>query len=115
MGSSGGGATRVTFSGNYNISPTLSPDGKWLAYISRAGVGYKLHAMNLATGVANAITDTNSDEKPSFAANSKLIVYATKFQGKEVLMTTTVDGRVKAQLGSVGGDVREPAWAPLSN
>ena len=115
MSSSGGSATRVTFSGNYNISPTLSPDGKWLAYISRVGGGYKLFAMDLATGVANAITDTNSDEKPSFAANSKLIVYATKLQGREALMTTTVDGRVKAKLGGVGGDIREPAWAPMSN
>jgi TolB protein len=115
MSSSGGGSTRITFSGNYNISPTLSPDGKWLAYISRAGGGYKLFAMDLATGAANAITDTNADEKPSFAANSKLIVYATKFQGREALMTTTVDGRVKAKLGGVGGDIREPAWAPMGN
>jgi TolB protein len=115
MSASGGSSTRVTFSGNYNISPTLSPDGKWLAYISRAGGGYKLFAMDLATGAANAITDTNADEKPSFAANSKLIVYATKFQGREALMTTTVDGRFKAKLGGVGGDIREPAWAPMSN
>jgi TolB protein len=115
MSSSGGGATRVTFSGNYNISPTLSPDGKWLAYISRAGGGYKLFAMDLSTGAANAITDTNADEKPSFASNSKLIVYATKFQGRETLMTTTVDGRIKAKLGGAGGDIREPAWAPQSN
>ena len=115
MSASGGSSTRVTFSGNYNISPTLSPDGKWLAYISRAGGGYKLFAMDLATGAANAITDTNADEKPSFAANSKLIVYATKFQGREALMTTTVDGRVKAKLGGVGGDIREPAWAPMGN
>ena len=115
MSASGGSSTRVTFSGNYNISPTLSPDGKWMAYISRAGGGYKLFAMDLATGAANAITDTNADEKPSFAANSKLIVYATKFQGREALMTTTVDGRVKAKLGGVGGDIREPAWAPMVN
>jgi TolB protein len=115
MSSSGGVATRVSFSGNYNISPALSPDGKWLAYISRAGGGYKLFAMDVSTGAANAITDTNADEKPSFAANSKLIVYATKFQGREALMTTTVDGRVKAKLGGVGGDIREPAWGPVSN
>jgi TolB protein len=115
MSSLGGGATRVTYSGNYNISPTLSSDGKWLAYISRTGGGYKLYVMDLATGMANAVTDTNADEKPSFAANSKLIVYATKFQGREALMTTTVDGRIKAKLGGVGGDIREPAWAPISN
>ena len=115
MGASGGSSTRVTFSGNYNISPSLSPDGRWLAYISRAGSGYKLYVMDLASGTSNAVTDTAADEKPSFAANSKLIVYATKFQGKEALMTTTVDGRIKAKLGGVPGDIREPAWGPLGN
>jgi TolB protein len=113
MSASGGSATRVTFSGNHNISPALSPDGKWLAYISRTGGGFKLYALDLASGTANAITDTNADERPSFAANSKLIVYATKQQGREALMTTTVDGRVKAKLGGVPGDIREPAWAPF--
>lgn len=113
MSASGGSATRVTFSGNYNISPTLSPDGKWLAYISRTGGGYKLFVMDLASGAANAVTDTNADEKPSFAANSKLIVYSTKLQGREALMTTTVDGRVKNRLNGAGGEM--PAWGPLSN
>jgi TolB protein len=115
MGASGGSATRVTFTGNYNISPSLSPDGKWLAYISRAGGGYKLFVMDLASGVANAITDSNADEKPSFAANSKLIIYATKLQGKEVLMSTTVDGRIKSRLAGASGDIREPAWAQTGN
>ncbi len=115
MSASGGSSARVTFSGNYNISPSLSPDGRWLAYISRVGGGYKLYVMDLASGSANAVTDTTADEKPSFAANSKLIVYATKLQGREALMTTTVDGRIKAKLGGVPGDIREPAWGPLSN
>jgi TolB protein len=114
MSSSGGSATRVTFAGNYNISPSLSPDGRWLAYISRSGGGYKLYVMDLSSGVVNAITETNADERPSFSANSKLIVYATKVQGREALMTTTVDGRIKARLGGVAGDIREPAWSPVS-
>ena len=115
MSATGGSSARVTFSGNYNISPSLSPDGRWLAYISRVGGGYKLYVMDLASSSANAVTDTTADEKPSFAANSKLIVYATKFQGREALMTTTVDGRIKAKLGGVPGDIREPAWGPLGN
>jgi TolB protein len=115
MSASGGSSTRVTFSGNYNISPSLSPDGRWLAYISRVGGGYKLYVMDLSSGTVNAVTDTAADEKPSFAANSKLIVYATKLQGREALMTTTVDGRIKAKLGGVAGDIREPAWGPLGN
>ncbi|MDO8456090.1 MAG: Tol-Pal system beta propeller repeat protein TolB [Burkholderiaceae bacterium] len=113
MSAAGGTAERVTFSGGYNISPTLSPDGRWLAYISRVGSAFKLHVMELTTGAITALTDTAADEHPSFAANSKLIVYATKIQGKEALMTTTLDGRIKARLAGVDGDIREPAWGPF--
>ncbi len=109
---SGGGAERVTFTGNYNISPSVSPDGKWLAYVSRVGGGYKLYVMDLSTGTASAITDTNTDENPSFAPNSRLIVYATQQQGREALMTTTLDGKIKARLAGQGGDIREPDWGP---
>lgn len=113
VASSGGNAERVTFSGSYNISPCLSPDGRWLAFISRVGGAFKLHVMELASGTVAAITDTTADERPSFAPNSRLIVYATQFQGRESLMTTTLDGKIKARLAGQGGDIREPDWGPF--
>lgn len=111
MSALGGPAQRVTFSGAYNISPAISPDGRWLAYISRLSSGFRLHLMDLSTGAVNAVTDTNADERPSFAPNSRLLFYATK-QGGETLMTSTLDGRVKARLAGQGGDIREPHWGP---
>ena len=113
MGSSGGNADRVTFTGTYNISPAPSPDGRWLAYVSRVGGGFKLHVMELSSGSVTPITDTFGDESPSFAPNSRLIVYATQQQGKEALMTTTLDGKIKARLQGAGGDIREPDWGPF--
>ncbi|MCZ2406967.1 MAG: Tol-Pal system beta propeller repeat protein TolB [Burkholderiales bacterium] len=112
VASSGGNAERVTFSGSYNISPAISPDGRWLAYVSRVNGAFRLHAMELATGAATALTDTSADERPSFAPNSRLIVYATQQQGREALMTTTLDGKIKARLAGQGGDIREPDWGP---
>ncbi len=113
MPSMGGNAERVTFTGNYNISPALSPDGRWLAYISRVSGAFKLHVMELAGGTVNAITDTSADESPSFAPNSRLIVYATQQQGREALMTTTLDGKLKARLTGQSGNIREPDWGPF--
>lgn len=113
MGSSGGEPQRVTFTGTYNISPALSPDGRWLAYISRVSGAFKLHAMELASGNTTAITDTGADESPSFAPNGRLIVYATRQGGREALMTTTLDGKIKARLAGQGGDIREPDWGPF--
>ena len=113
MPAAGGSAERVTFTGSYNISPAVSPDGRWLAYISRVSGVFKLHVMDLATGSSNAITDTGADESPSFAPNSRLIVYATQQQGREVLMTTTLDGKIKARLTGQNGNIREPDWGPF--
>lgn len=114
MAPTGGNAERVTFAGNYNISPALSPDGRWMAYISRVGGAFKLHVMDLASGSSSAITDTSADENPSFSPNSRLILYATQQQGREALMTTTLDGKIKARLTGAGGDIREPDWAPFA-
>ena len=69
--------------------------------------------MELATGTVNAITDTAADEKPRFSANSRLIIYATLQQGREALMTTTLDGKIKARLAGQNGDIREPDWGPM--
>lgn len=112
MPASGGAAQRVTFSGGYNVSPAVSPDGRYLAYVSRSG-GYKLHVMDLSSGSVSAVTDTAEDENPSFAPNSRLIVYATRQGGREALMTTTIDGKIKARLAGQSGDIREPSWGPF--
>ncbi len=113
MPAQGGPSERVTFNGSYNISPTLSPDGRWMAYINRQGGQFRLQVMDLASGQTSAVTDTSADERPSFAPNSRLLVYATVQQGQEALMTATLDGRIKARLSGRSGDIREPHWGPF--
>jgi TolB protein len=114
MAASGGSAERVTFSGAYNISPTVSPDGRTLAYVTRAGNAFRLVVLDLATAGAQPVTisDTSDDEHPSFAPNGRLIIYATRAQGRSVLMTSTLDGKIKARLPSQTADLREPVWGP---
>jgi TolB protein len=109
----GGPVQRVTFQGSYNISPSISPDGRWMAYIARNGGQYRLHLMDLQSDKIQAVTETSADERPSFAPNSRLIVYATQLQGREALMTSTLDGRITARLSGQAGDIREPHWGPF--
>ena len=113
MDASGANITRVTFTGTYNISPSISPDGRWLAYVSRVSGAFKLQVMELVSGTITQLTDTSADESPSFSPNSRLIVYATQQQGREALMTTTLDGKIKARLSGPSGDIREPDWGPF--
>ncbi len=106
---------RITFASSYNISPAISPDGRTMAYISRLGNDFRLHTLDLTTGNAQGVglTDTTDDESPSFSPNGRLIIYATRAQGRDVLMTTTLDGKIKARLVSTTADVREPVWGPF--
>jgi len=114
MPASGGAAERVTFSGSYNISPAVSPDGRTLTYISRINGAFRLSVMDLSTGQSQQISESTDDESPAFAPNGKLIVYATRAGGKEVLMTTTLDGKIKTPLLVTLVEVREPTWGPFT-
>jgi len=111
----GGAAERVTFSGSYNISPTVSPDGRTLAYVTRAGNAFRLAILDLSTPGAQPqlITDTSDDEHPSFAPNGRMLLLATVNGGRGVLAAVSADGSIKQRLTLQAGDVREPAWGPF--
>ncbi|WP_151637343.1 Tol-Pal system beta propeller repeat protein TolB [Noviherbaspirillum aerium] len=110
MSANGGEAQRVTFNGSYNISPRVAPDGKTLAYISRREGRFQLYALDLASGQELRLSDTTSDESPSFSPNGKYIMYAT---GRGSLAVVSVDGRVRHRLVTQAGDIREPTWGPF--
>ena len=111
---SGGTVDRVSFAGGYNISPAISPDGLKMAFITRQGTAYRLMLQDLESGTVTPLSDTQDDESPSFAPNGRLIVFATRLPGGDVLMTTTLDGKIKTRLLTIssGADMREPAWGP---
>jgi TolB protein len=113
ISSKGGLVDRVTYTGSYNISPSISADGRLMAYISRISGEFKLHVMDLKSEKVSSITSTGSDERPSFAPNSKYIIYATRVNGKEALLTTSVDGKISSILQGESGDIREPNWGPF--
>jgi TolB protein len=113
MGADGGEAKRVTFGGSYNISPRISSDGKTLAFISRRDGNFQLYVLDLASGQEQRLSDTTSDESPSFAPNGKYIMYATESGRRKSLAVVSVDGRVKQRLTTQAGNIKEPTWGPF--
>lgn len=107
----GGAVSRVTFEGGYNVSPALSPDGNNLAFVHRRNGKFHIAVMDLKTRQMQVLTDSALDESPSFASNGRSILYATLVNGRGVLATVSIDGKVRQRL-SQNGDLREPAWGP---
>ena len=113
VGLGGGDAQRVTFEGSYNVTPRISPDGKTLVYIARNNGRFQLTAMDLASRQVQTLTNTQKDESPSFAPNSRVILYATDLGGRGVLARVSSDGRFSQRIPDQAADVREPAWGPF--
>ena len=113
----GGAAERVTFVGNYNANPKLSADEKTLVMIHRQD-GYtvfKVAAQDLQRGNLKMLSDTSLDESPTVAPNGTMVIYATRQQGRGVLMLASTNGRVRLPLPTAQGEVREPSWSPYLN
>jgi TolB protein len=113
----GGNAERVTFTGNYNANPKLSADEKTLVMIHRQDgfTNFKVAAQDLVTSRLRILSETSLDDSPTVAPNGTMLIYATRQQGRGVLMLVSTNGRVRLPIPTAQGDVREPSWSPFLN
>lgn len=104
---------RVTFDGSYNASASFTPDAQNIVLLSRQNNAYDIAFLNLQSGNLQLLTHGGNNQSPSVAPNGKMVVYATKAGGKNVLAMVSTDGKVNMQLPDQLGDVQEPAWSPF--
>jgi len=110
-----GQAERMTFEGTYNVTPRYSPDGKSFIFIHRNEGRFNVAIQDLATRQMQILTSGGLDQSPTFAPNGRLILYASDVKGRGILAAVSSDGRIKQRITAQSGDIREPAWGPLSN
>lgn len=109
----GGTPERITFEGRQNLRASYAPDGRRLVLMNLEEGRYRIGILDLETRSLNLITDGPLDESPCFAPNGAVVMYATQSGNSAELATISLDGRVRTRLRH-SGDVREPAWSPLS-
>jgi TolB protein len=114
VGIDGGSPRRLTWQGSYNVSPRVSPDGKSFTYIRKSGGEFRVVVQDIAGGDSRVLS-TGYNERPSFAPNGRMVLYASVVGGKSVLYAATQDGGSKVKLAVINGDVQDPAWGPFNN
>ena len=88
----------------------MSPDGKLIAVQYGQNNIFRIGVIDAMSGNLQLLSDGRNDESPSFAPNGAQIIYATRDGNRGVLVSVSIDGRIKQRIASVSGDVREPVW-----
>jgi len=116
MNLGGGAARRVPFQGDYNTSPSFSPDGKWLAYQSRSG-GFNIFIIPAAGGRPTQLTeDARSNQSPCWSPDGRYLVFSSTRGGHERLYLMQVNtqsqtGKVISALMEDEGNDTSPTWS----
>jgi len=112
--SAGARPKRLTFGGNYNARPRVSPDGSQLAMVTLDNGNYRIAIQDLGGGTVRVLSHGHLDESPSFAPNGATLIYSERESSRGSLATVSTDGLTGLRLKASQGEVREPAWGPFS-
>ncbi len=109
-----GGTERLTFVGNYNANAKLSADGRTMVMVHRqeGNRNFQIAIQDLERGNLRVLTETSLDESPTVAPNGVMLIYATRQQGRGVLMLVSTNGRARSVIPTKFTDLRVPSWSP---
>jgi Tol biopolymer transport system component len=116
------GAYTALTDGGFHAAPSLSPDGKWLAYVSRRGREddpYHIFRMNIQTGEKTLLTPgTQWDDAPQWSGSGIYIAYMSQTDMWSPCRIWILDvdslGRRPMSPGEIIAQQMFPAWSPDS-
>lgn len=109
-----GATERLTFVGTYNANAKLSADGRTMVMVHRqeGNRNFQIAIQDLERGNLRVLTETSLDESPTVAPNGVMLIYATRQQGRGVLMLVSTNGRARSVIPTQFTDLRVPSWSP---
>lgn len=95
------------------VSPSWSPDGQHLAYVSFEGERPRIFSQNLAVGTRQVITAfPGLNGAPAWAPDGKRMAMTLSKDGNPEIYVMDVDTRRLRRLTTGAAIDTEPAWAP---
>ncbi len=108
----GGRAERVVGGYGIEVSPSLSPDGRRLAFVSDRGGSPQVYVRDLAGGQEARISRAGSySTSPSWSPAGDLIAFTSLAGGKYSVYLVRPDGSDQRVLASADGDCIDPAFS----
>ncbi len=104
----GGAAQTVSTSGALNPSePDWSPDGKWIAFTEQLR-DFQICVVPAGGG---PVVELVAGEDPSWAPNSRTLIYTRREGGRRVLSLLDVPTKQYKDVSRITGSNSQPSWA----
>jgi TolB protein len=105
--------TRLTSGPWDDITPALSPDGRWLAFSSNRSGAWDLYLLDLHNGDITRLTDNpHFEASPSWSPDGNLLAYERYNDNSEIMIRSVFDDRVRINLSEHPAADYQPSWSP---
>src|SRR4051812_25512595 len=120
MNPDGSGVQRLTMSAGFDYEPTLSPDGKRVAFVStRHDPSGEIYTLNAdGTGGVTRLTfnvgEGGVDESPTWSKDGKRIAFVSHRDDQEgdIYVMDATNGSGVTPVTTFDGEDNDPSWSP---
>ncbi len=104
---------RLTDSWGIDVSPTFSPDGRQMAFVSKRAGSPQIYIKDMETGDIQRLTFEGSyNTEPDWSPEGDRIAYSGMNNGHADIFLIGTDGQGREQLTRDSGSNESPAWSP---
>ena len=122
MDADGGNPRNITNHPDSDFHPSWSPDGKWIAFLSRRdqipfkhGITAEIYVMDASGGNPQRLTNNpHADYHPSWSPDGKQIAFASRRDGNIDIYVIDADGGNEQRLTENPLYDYSPSWSPDS-